>query len=61
MDYLGLGGRRYLGVPKQPTVMICEWIDGEYQMQRFHRGDRLVSKIFPELQMHVSQILKAGS
>ena len=58
--YLGLGGRRYLGVPKQPTVTICQWIDGEYQMQQFRRGDRLSSSIFPELQLDTSQIFDAG-
>ena len=57
VDYLGLGGRRYLGFPKQPTVTVWEWVEGEYQMQRLHRGDRLTSKVFPELQIEISQIL----
>ncbi|MEM6717450.1 MAG: Uma2 family endonuclease, partial [Cyanobacteria bacterium P01_C01_bin.147] len=48
------------GVPKQPTVTVCQWIDGEYQMQQFRRGDRLSSSIFPELQLDTSQIFDAG-
>ena len=59
--YLGLGGRRYVGVPKQPTVTICQWIDGEYQMQQFHRGDLLISSTLPQLQLDTSQIFDAGT
>ena len=61
VDYSGLGGRRYLGMSKQPTVTLCEWVDGEYQTQRFRQGDRLISSTFPELQLSVSQILGAGA
>ena len=60
VDYLGLGGRRYLGMPKQPTVMLCQWVEGEYQTQQLRQGDRLISPTFSELQLNVSQILSAG-
>lgn len=30
VDYLGLGGSRYIGSPKQPTLSICQLIDDEY-------------------------------
>jgi Uma2 family endonuclease len=40
VNYLGLGGRRYVGEPKQPTLTVYKWVDGEYQMQQFRRGDR---------------------
>ncbi|MEM6448007.1 MAG: Uma2 family endonuclease [Cyanobacteria bacterium P01_D01_bin.123] len=60
VDYLGQGGRRYLGVPKQPTVTLCKWVEGEYQTQQLRQGDRLISPTFSELQLNVSQILSAG-
>lgn len=62
-DYLGLGGRRYIGSPKQPTFSIYQLNEfGEYQVKQF-RGDQWVeSLIFPELQLSLNQVLAiAGS
>lgn len=50
VDYLGLGGRRYLGSPKRPTVTVCWLVDGEYEMRQFRVGDRLASPTFPAIQ-----------
>jgi Uma2 family endonuclease len=41
VDYLGLGGVRYIGSPKQPTITVYSLIDGEYIGERFCAGDRL--------------------
>ncbi len=35
IDYLGLGGRRYIGNPKQPTISVYQMIDGEYMVNLF--------------------------
>ncbi len=59
-DYLGLGGRRYIGNPKQPTFFVHHLVDGEYQMSQFRGGDRVVSPTFPELNLTVQQIFSAG-
>ena len=56
VDYLGLGGRRYIGSPKQPTITICNLVDGEYDLQQLRRDDRIQSPTFPELQLTVTQI-----
>ncbi|HAC65448.1 MAG TPA: hypothetical protein DCF68_18435 [Cyanothece sp. UBA12306] len=56
IDYLGLGGRRYIGDPKQPTLTICNLVDGEYQLQLLKKGDRIVSQVFPELNLTIEQI-----
>lgn len=61
VDYLGLGGRRFIGNPKQPTILIHELIEGEYQVTSFQRDDRIVSPIFPELVLTANQIFRAGS
>jgi Uma2 family endonuclease len=43
VDYAALGGRKFIGNPKQPTIFVCELIDGEYQMTPFRGTDRIVS------------------
>lgn len=60
-DYLGLGGRRYIGSPKQPTFTVCSLVDGEYEMQQFRKGDRIISPTFSKLQLTVDQIFSVES
>jgi Uma2 family endonuclease len=60
VDYKGLGGRRYIGVPKQPTITICNLMDGVYQIQLLRRQDLLVSQELPGLSLRAEQIFKAG-
>ncbi|GCA91901.1 Uma2 family endonuclease [Microcystis aeruginosa 11-30S32] len=59
VDYLGIGGVRFIGQPKQPTLSIYQLIDGEYQGQRF-RGKYLInnSLIFPELNLTAAQVFQ---
>ncbi|HLP88719.1 MAG TPA: Uma2 family endonuclease [Nostocaceae cyanobacterium] len=56
IDYLGIGGREYIGKPKQPTITICKLIEDEYQRHLFHENDQLISDIFPNLQLTAKQI-----
>ena len=60
VDYLGLGGRRYIGSPKQPTLSVYQLIDGEYQVQQFRARERLISSAFPELTLTAEQVFAAG-
>ncbi len=60
LDYLGLGGKRYIGLPKQPVVTIHQLVSGEYQSQQFRGSDQLVSPTFPELQITAAQVFAAG-
>lgn len=60
VDYLGLGGRRYIGSPKQPTISVYELIEGEYQVQQFRGSDRIISVAFPELTLTAEQIFAKG-
>jgi Uma2 family endonuclease len=59
-DYLGLGGRRYIGNPKQPTFSVYHLVDGEYQVSQFRGSDRVVSPTFGQLNLSVQQIFSAG-
>jgi Uma2 family endonuclease len=61
VDYLGLGGRRFIGDPKQPTILIHQLIDGEFQVTNFQGDDKIVSRIFPDLNLTANQIFQAGT
>ena len=60
VDYLGLGGRKFIGNPKQPTLSVCQLVDGEYQVKLFQGDDRVESLAFPELNLTAQQIFRAG-
>ncbi|MFK0730779.1 MAG: Uma2 family endonuclease [Gloeotrichia echinulata GP01] len=60
VDYLGLGGRRFIGNPKQPTISIYTLVEGEYQVRQFVGDERIISPTFPELNFTAEQIFQAG-
>jgi Uma2 family endonuclease len=60
LDYLGLGGREYIGKPKQPTITVGQISDDVYEKQLFRQGERLISSTFPQLQLQAESIFAAG-
>jgi Uma2 family endonuclease len=60
VDYLGLGGRRYIGNPKRPTLSVHQLINGVYQVKQFREGERIESPTFPDLNLTAQQIFSAG-
>jgi Uma2 family endonuclease len=46
VNYAALGGRRFIGNPKQPTLSIYELIDGEYEVRQFRGSDLTLSPHF---------------
>lgn len=60
VDYLGLGGRRFLGNPKQPSIFIYKMVEGEYEVKMFRGSDRIESSLFPELNLTAAEIFEAG-
>jgi len=60
VDYLGLGGRKFIGTPKQPTLSVCQLVDGEYQVTQFRGDDLIESPAFPELRLTAEQIFSVG-
>jgi Uma2 family endonuclease len=60
VDYSALGGRNFIGNPKQPTISVCNLVDGEYQVLKFRENDRIVSQTFPDLNLTANQIFGAG-
>jgi len=59
VDYAALGGRRFIGNPKQPTVSIYQLVDGEYQVSQFREGDTIISSAFGELNRTVEQVFSS--
>ena len=57
IDYLGLGGIRHIGKPKQPTLTVCTLIENEYETRMFRGDELIVSALFPELTLTAVQIL----
>lgn len=59
VDYAALGGRRFIGNPKQPTLFVCSLVEEEYDMQAFRGHDRIFSPTFPELTLTAAQVFAA--
>ena len=60
VDHLGIGGREYIGKPKQPTITVCQIVDDVYEKHLFRQNDLLFSSIFTELQLRAEGIFAAG-
>lgn len=60
VDYLGIGGREYIGKPKQPTITICSLMEDEYQKRLFRGNEPLVSSIFPDLRLNAQQVFESA-
>ena len=59
VDYLGLGGRLHIGYPKRPTFSVYQLVEGEYEVQRFPEGSKIVSPTFAELNLTSAQVFRA--
>lgn len=57
IDYAALGGVRFIGSPKQPTITIYQLKDGEYLPGKVFRGqDRIESSLFSNIPLTAEQI-----
>jgi Uma2 family endonuclease len=59
VDYLGLGGREYIGKVKRPTITICNLVGDEYKKTLFQDQDQLQSITFPSLNLRAEQVFTA--
>lgn len=60
VDYLGLGGKHYIGVPKQPTVTVCQLENQRYNKTLLQGETMMESSTFPELQLSTARIFAYG-
>jgi Uma2 family endonuclease len=56
IDYLGIGGKYYIGTPKQPTVTICRLVNEMYNKILLRQGESIISSVFPNLQLTTDQL-----
>ncbi|NEO99202.1 MAG: Uma2 family endonuclease [Symploca sp. SIO2E9] len=56
VDYAALGARKFIGNPKQPTFFVCNFVDGEYQMNPFTGNTPIVSPTFANFNLSPQQI-----
>jgi len=60
VDYRGLGGKYYIGLPKQPTVTRCCLRGESYERLLLRRGDVLISEVIPGLKLPVDALFAYG-
>jgi Uma2 family endonuclease len=60
VDYLGVGAKRIIGDPKQPTILVHSLVDGEYLVNLFQGDQRVISPTFPELEVTANQVFQAS-
>ncbi|WP_373525347.1 Uma2 family endonuclease, partial [Nostoc sp.] len=60
VDYAALGGKRFIGNPKQPTISVYALVEGEYQVTQFLGNDRIQSPTLRELNLTAEQVFKAA-
>ncbi len=58
VDYLGLGGRKFIGHPKRPTLTIYNLREYEYIATQFRTNQTIQSLAFPSLQLTARQIFE---
>ncbi len=58
VDFRALGGRRFIGFPKQPTESVYSLVNGLYELQQFQIGDKVRSRVLPELELSADKILQ---
>ncbi len=60
IDYRALGGVRYIGSPKTPTIWVHDLIEGEYAAPRyFQESEPIKSQGFPCIKLSIHAILTA--
>lgn len=58
VDYAALGGKRFIGNPKTPTLIIYTLDEsGEYQFKQFRGNDLIESPTFPNLRLTAGEVL----
>jgi Uma2 family endonuclease len=60
VDYAALGGNKFIGDPKQPTIFVCELVNNEYKMNQFQGNSRIISPNFPQLNLTAQQVFDAA-
>jgi len=60
VDYRAIGGKKFIGDPKQPTFSVCVLVGDEYQVTNFISSDLIISPMFPQLNLTAQQVFEAA-
>ncbi len=60
VDYKALGGKKFIGNPKQPTFSVCQLVEDEYQVTKFTGNQLIVSPTFPQLNLTAQHVFDAA-
>ncbi|MEO0841468.1 MAG: Uma2 family endonuclease [Cyanobacteria bacterium J06643_5] len=61
VDYLGLGGRQFIGNPKLPTITVCQLENEEYKRSLYRSDEVIQLKSFPELKLTANQVFQSAT
>ena len=61
VDYLALGGRKFIGNLKKPTISVYSLVEGEYQVTQFIGDERIQSPTLPELNLTAQQVFESST
>ena len=56
VDYAALGGKKFIGNPKMPTISVCVLVDDEYQVTKFTGNTQIISPAFPQFNFTAQQV-----
>ena len=59
VDYLGIGGRKFIGNPKRPTLSIYSLENGDYNLKQYREDQPINSLLFPDIKLRASRIFTA--
>ncbi|NEU73907.1 Uma2 family endonuclease [Hassallia byssoidea VB512170] len=59
-DYAALGGKKFIGDPKQPTFSVCQLVEDEYQVTKFTGNDLIISPTFHNLKLTAQQVFDSA-
>lgn len=48
---------QFIGNPKQPTLTICQLINGVYEQEKYRLGDSIFSPLFADLKLKLDDIM----
>ncbi|MEC4891420.1 MAG: Uma2 family endonuclease [Oscillatoria sp. PMC 1051.18] len=60
VDYAALGGRNFLGNPKQPKLSVYNLVEEEYQVSQFQGTEKIISPTFPAFALSAEQFFQAS-
>ena len=57
VDYRGLGGRAFIGRPKQPTFTVCRLVGEDYEQAQYRLGQSIDSLLLPHLSLQLDDVM----